>query len=617
MPFKTFFSLILLLTISSCSSIKGNLKKGLESNESIDESTRQRTKGNGSVTLLDHQLLPIDYLLKHPEQKGLLINHYMGTGKTYLGIGLTQAFPDHPVIILAPKFLESHWMNEIKKYGVKDASRFTFVSYDDAVRKLSKIDLSRHILLIDEAHNLIRKMRSTDAEANLAFTHLYLKLRQAYKIIALTGTPIYQDESDVAYMLNLVSGQDLMPFNQEEFRLAYSKIIKSRQFFRGYLTESNLMVATSGFALTAFLGGLLGGPWAFVGLPIGFLAPAAFNEWIFPISTFPLRDLNSEKMTPLMNKYVSYFKFDESQFKDFPGQNFQVKEIPYNRYQYSFFLHFVEGDLPVSQLQRLLKNDAKAKSDEVVKIESSQIHEQLYNTIGAGRDIGNFEFKDKEGNIIEPPKFVKIFEEMKKNPEPTVVYSNYYETGILAFEQFLKRQAFDKRYGIIEPNLSVDEVTRIVGAFNSGDIQLLLLHPEITEGISLKGVQYLHILEPMLNATVLEQVIGRTRRFQSHSHLPKEKQLVNVRMWQSTSSAWDPEIGDIKRANWYKRYRELSYMSRWGIGIVQVDKKYERKALNPEELAFLKLRSLEKNLATMQQFLTRESIENRYRHSMP
>ncbi|HXW60548.1 MAG TPA: helicase-related protein, partial [Myxococcota bacterium] len=199
-----------------------------------------------------------------------------------------------------------------------------------------------------------------------------------------------------------------------------------------------------------------------------------------------------------------------------------------------------------------------------------------------------------------------------KNPEATVIYSNYYETGILAFEQFLKRQHYQGNYAIIEPNLTVAEVNRIVNAYNDGNVKLLLLHPEVTEGISLKGTQYLHILEPMLNATVLEQVIGRTRRFQSHSHLPKEKQLVKVRMWESTSSAWHPEIGDIKRANWYKRYRELSYMSRWGIGIAQVDKKYERKVLNPEELALLKLHTLEKNLSSMQKLLASESIENRY-----
>jgi hypothetical protein len=110
----------------------------------------------------------------------------------------------------------------------------------------------------------------------------------------------------------------------------------------------------------------------------------------------------------------------------------------------------------------------------------------------------------------------------------------------------------------------------------------------------------------------LEQVVGRTRRFQSHSHLPLSKQNVFVRMWQSSSSLFDYNLTNIYRANWFKRYRELSYLSRWGIGISQVDKNIEKKVLNPEELALLKLETLEINLGKMQSILAHQSIENLY-----
>jgi hypothetical protein len=331
-------------------------------------------------------------------------------------------------------------------------------------------------------------------------------------------------------------------------------------------------------------------------------------------NVFKLRKLDVDQMKPIMNKYVSYFRFDESHFKDFPAQDMQIEEVPYNKQQYSFFLRLVEGDLPVHELQRLLRNEPIQRSDEYVDINSTSIHEQLYSLIGAGRDIGNFEFSDKRGTTIEPPKFLRIYDSLIKHDEPTVIYSNFYQTGILAFRDFLVRQGYKENFAIIEPNLSVSDVTKIVKDYNSGAIKLLLLHPEVTEGISLKGTQYLHILEPMLNSTVLEQVVGRTRRFQSHSHLPKEKQTVHVRMWLSTSSTWNPSLSDINRANWYKRYRELAYLARWGIAIAQVDKKIDRKALNPEELALMKLKTIEKNFSNMQTLLTEESIENLYLH---
>jgi len=603
------FFLILMPIMFSCSVGKPNIKNSLR--PTIDD-IRLKSQGHGKITLLEHQLVPIDYLHKNPDIRGILVNHYMGTGKTYLGIGMAESFPGHPVLILAPRFLESHWLNEIELYGVSDPKRYKFVSYDDAPKKLISGDFSNHILLADEVHNLVKHMRSSDSESNALYTQVYMNLRNAYKILGLTGTPLYGDESDVAFVMNFVSGENLMPFNQESFRLAYTKIIPDRQFFRGFFTESNLVVAMLPITLGIFTAAILGPVAGLVGGALGILAPVTAN-YIWDLEEYKLRELNVPKMLGFMNKYVSFFKFSDSHFKDFPAQDFKVMQVPYNRQQYSFFLRLVEGDLPVDQLQRLLKNDRVTRSNEFVRINSSVIHEQFYSTVGAGRDIGNFEFTDDAGQVIEAPKFMRIYEEITKDDDQTVVYSNYYQTGIIAFKDFLIRQGYKEKYALIEPSMPVQKVKEAVDGYNQGKIKLLMLHPDITEGISLKGTQKLHLLEPLLNSTVLEQVVGRTRRFQSHNHLPKNKQLVHVRMWQSSSSSWNPDIGDLKRANWHKRYRELAYMARWGIGITQIDKKHDLKALNPEELAFIKLKTLEKNLISMQKLLSSESIEKSYR----
>jgi hypothetical protein len=605
--FYIIFTFLISL-FTSCSSVQNNIKK---SHYSIHESTREKTQGQGFVKLFEHQLLPIDYLHKNPDLKGILVNHYMGTGKTNLGIGMAESFADHPVIILAPRFLHSNWRNELKLYGVRKPERYKFISYDEAPHELMNLDLSNYILLADEVHNLVKYMRSYDKKTNELYTKLYINLRNAYKIIGLTGTPVYGDESDIAFLINFVSGKDLMPFNQETFRLNYTKLIPHRQFFRGYFSESNLVVYLLPMALVPFGLGLIGPLGLIGGVAVGVGTPVALNYFL-DLDNYKLRELNVAEMKGAMNKYISFFKFSDDHFKDFPQMDYQIIKVPYNHEQYSFFLHLVEGDLSVEQLQRLLKYEGSTYSDEFLNINSSVIHEQFYSSVGAGRDIGNFDFKNNDGAIIEPPKFMRIYEELLNHNEQTVIYSNYYHTGILAFKEFLKRHNYKEPYAIIEPSMSIEEVDIIVKNYNQEKIKLLMLHPEITEGISLRGTQYLHVLEPLLNSTVLEQVIGRTRRFKSHSHLPLEKQKVYVRMWQSSSSSWNPTMVNLKRVNWYRRYREVAYMSRWGIGITQVDKKYHRKALNPEELAVLKLKTLEKNLLSMQRLLQSESIEQSY-----
>lgn len=370
-----------------------------------------------------------------------------------------------------------------------------------------------------------------------------------------------------------------------------------------------IFLGLAGVGLTLGLSGGITAAGFGLGAAAGVGIPVALNKWM-PLDTFHLRRLDASSMTDILAEYVSYFRFDEAEFKEFPGQDVENVLVPYNKEQYSFFLHLVEGDLDVNNLQRLLKNDLVKLPDSFVALNSTSIQENFYRTVGAGRDIGNFEFNSPGGGMVEAPKFVKLLESLQEHDEPTVIYSNYEATGIEAFKSFLVRQKYDREFGYIHPGLTHDAVGRIVESYSAGKIKLLLLHPEITEGISLKGTQYLHILEPIINSTVLEQVIGRTRRFRSHSHLPKEKQLVKVRIWQSTNEASD--LSDIYRANWFKRYRELSYMSRWGIGITQVDKKYDRKALNPEELAQIKLETLKSNISAMQEVLTRISIENHH-----
>ncbi len=604
--------MIMALIWASCASVP---KKVFTESELA--TTKAKTAGSKDIQLLPHQLKPISYLLNHPEQKGILVNHYMGTGKTYLGIGMIQAFKDRPVIVLAPKFLESNWEESIKNFGVNNPDRINFVSYQDAPAVLSNKDLKNFVIIADEVHNLVKYLRSTDQDQNTRYTKLYMNLRNAHKIVGLTGTPVYSDESDLAFMINLVAGQDLMPFNQEAFRLQFTEVLTTRQFFRGYVLESNMLRSVAPlFFLFAGLGLTMGGSpdWlpalgAGLGIGVGVGLPVALSKWM-PLETFKLRKLDVEAMSDILGKYVSYFRFDESQFAEFPAQELETVMVPYSREQYSFFLRLVEGDLEVSHLQRLLANDSIHMPDEHVALNSTAIHENFYRVVGAGRDIGNFEFRNAFGAVSEPPKFLKILESLNQFDEPTVIYSNYEVTGILAFQEFLKRQNYNRKYAYVHPGLNSEQVGEIITGYNSGAIKLLLLHPEVTEGISLKGTQHLHILEPIINSTVQEQVIGRTRRFKSHSHLPKDKQLVKVHIWQSESAGANWGLGDIYRANWFKRYNELSYMSSWGIGIMQIDKKFDRKALNPEELAQIKLNTLKSNLSAMQELLTKVSIEN-------
>jgi hypothetical protein len=59
-------------------------------------------------------------------------------------------------------------------------------------------------------------------------------------------------------------------------------------------------------------------------------------------------------------------------------------------------------------------------------------------------------------------------------------------------------------------------------------VQIFMITKAGAEGISLRNVQYVHILEPYWNYILLEQVIGRARRICSHQELPPDKRTVSV-----------------------------------------------------------------------------------------
>jgi hypothetical protein len=131
-PLRFILSLVIFASLTSCTLMqpsKPNYSKPTTPAEDISQALKDWNETQ-PVPLKTHQLIPIDYLEKNSHIKGLIINHYLGTGKTYLAIGFAERNPHCQVIILAPGFLESHWFNQLEKYGVKNKSRYRFVSHN-------------------------------------------------------------------------------------------------------------------------------------------------------------------------------------------------------------------------------------------------------------------------------------------------------------------------------------------------------------------------------------------------------------------------------------------------------------------------------------------------------
>ena len=146
-------------------------------------------------------------------------------------------------------------------------------------------------------------------------------------------------------------------------------------------------------------------------------------------------------------------------------------------------------------------------------------------------------------------KFYHILKKIKKSNGPCFIYSNFKTYGgIECFIRVLKKHGWKdfkkygegiKRFAIWSGDESIEYKSLVKSTFNQSKnhdgskIHLILGSPSIKEGVTLKGLDQIHILEPYWNMSRMLQIIGRGVRYCSHSNLPKNRRYVNIYLYMA------------------------------------------------------------------------------------
>ncbi len=162
------------------------------------------------------------------------------------------------------------------------------------------------------------------------------------------------------------------------------------------------------------------------------------------------------------------------------------------------------------------------------------------------------------------PKLMKLMDNIengKGNNGKVFLYSHYRNySGIGIIKELLKQQGYEeinennvdlfdpdtmtekKRYGFFVGGVSNEIRYKIKKIYNhiknmNGQLMKIFMGTQAAaEGISLKHVQQVHIVEPYWNNVRIQQVIGRARRLGSHIGLPQNEQTVHAYMYFSVFS---------------------------------------------------------------------------------
>ena len=172
-----------------------------------------------------------------------------------------------------------------------------------------------------------------------------------------------------------------------------------------------------------------------------------------------------------------------------------------------------------------------------------------------------------DGNLqLYSPKFFEIMKNIEKfldsdnNPTGKILYYSDFrhESGSEAFEKILLSNGYEKynpdqkdinqliesgskkkRFSFLTGKESLEERLVNKDHFNHEEnlrgeyIQILLISSSGAEGISLKAVRQVHIMEPFWNYIRVDQVFGRAVRMESHSILPEEDRNVEQYIYLS------------------------------------------------------------------------------------
>ena len=108
--------------------------------------------------------------------------------------------------------------------------------------------------------------------------------------------------------------------------------------------------------------------------------------------------------------------------------------------------------------------------------------------------------------------------------DKSIIFTSWLEYGV----ELIKERLVGSNYAVISGNVPIIQRQKIVNDFNNNKIDILILTTAGQEGIDLKGVRKVVILDPPWNESGLEQMIGRAVRYNSHVHLPEDERIVDV-----------------------------------------------------------------------------------------
>lgn len=206
--------------------------------------------------------------------------------------------------------------------------------------------------------------------------------------------------------------------------------------------------------------------------------------------------------------------------------------------------------------KELIKESANAIDQKKLTLEEKQKIQIALENLSQKAD----EYLTKEALTIYSPKMKKMLENIEKSEGIALVYSQFRTVeGIQVFAQVLEKAGYHlwneeghscngDCYAIYsgeeDPKDREEIIKRMISYDNryGKEIKVLLISAAGAEGLDLKNIRQIHLMEPYWNEVRMRQVIGRGIRLNSHADLPEKDRDVSIFRYLSVLSPTQREL---------------------------------------------------------------------------
>lgn len=450
-------------------------------------------------------------------------------------------------------------------------------------RKYLKHEFSNRMIVIDEVHNIRITTDNPNSKKISKQLMFLVENTDNLKLLLLTATPMFNNNTEIIWLLNIMNANDNRP------------TIKTSEVFD---KDNNLIVSDDGTEVgkellirksrsyVSYMRGENPYFFPFKITPSMFLTNNTIAQYIQPdqqmneleiVQPIQYLDLYYTQISPYQQSIYSFIIEHVKEKSKKKGIGYQLLTLPLQCLTMTY--PNVNFD---TKLKKYIEDGDESKLFELPDLQMMVGKRGLSNTMRYdSKTKRKFEYKQNilkkygrifsKDNIVKySPKIYFITQNALHSDGVILIYSQYIDGGCIPIALALEELGFS-RYGKQNNlfNVNPPEKTKYSYAMITGDIlispnngkeinvctsddnkngdiiKVIIISEAGSEGIDLKFIRQVHIIDPWYNLGRIEQITGRAIRNCSHKILPLKDRNVELYMHASELLTTDIESADV------------------------------------------------------------------------